>query len=84
MSEFTRSDLATAQQFATTFGTPSGQAVLRELDRMYFSRNLYLAGDAYGSHVNIGSHMVVAAIYELIALAHDPRATVSPNSIIEE
>lgn len=83
MSDFTRKDLEVAQQFASTFATPSGQATLKELDRMYFTRNLYIPNDPYGSHVNIGNHMVIAAIYELIQLAHDPRATVSPESIEE-
>lgn len=64
-----------AQQFASTFATPSGEAALKELDRMYFTKNLFVANDPYASHVNIGAHMVVAAIYQLIALAHDPRAT---------
>lgn len=71
---FTKDDLATAQAFASTFSTPSGQTTLKELDRMYFTQNLHVAGDPYASHVNIGAHMVIAAIYQLIALAHDPRA----------
>jgi len=78
MSEFTRDDLQMAQQFATTFATPSGTAVLKELDRMYLLTNLHVPGDAYSSHVNIGAHMVVSAIHQLIALAHDPRAITEP------
>lgn len=74
MSEFTKHDLVMAQAFASTFATPSGQMVLKELDRMYMNQNLYMPGDPYGSHVAIGSHLVVVAIYQLIALAHDPRA----------
>ena len=78
MSEFTHHDYQVAQQFATTFATPSGTAVLKELDRMYFTLNLHVPGDAYASHVNIGAHMVIAAIYRLIELAHDPRAITEP------
>lgn len=76
MNDFTRADLEMAQTFATTFATPSGQRVLKELERMYFYRNLHVPDDPYGSHVNIGSHLVVAAIHQLIELAHDPRALV--------
>jgi len=83
MSAFTKDDVQMASQFATTFATPSGQAVLKELDRMYFTKNLFEPSDPYASHVNIGSHLVVAAIYQLIQLAHDPRATVSPTSTEE-
>ena len=81
---FTKDDLATAQAFASTFATPSGQLALKELERMYFYRNLHVPDDPYGSHVNIGAHMVVAAIHQLIALAHDPRAGVYPSTVIEE
>jgi len=83
MSAFTKDDVQMASQFATTFATPSGQVVLKELDRMYFTKNLFEPSDPYASHVNIGSHLVVAAIYQLIQLAHDPRATVSPTSTEE-
>lgn len=76
MSDFTRDDLEMAQAFATTFATPSGTRALKELERMYFYRNLHVPGDPCGSHVNIGAHMVVAAIHQLIELAHDPRALV--------
>lgn len=76
MSEFTKDDLAMAQSFATTFSTPSGIRVLKELERMYFYRNLHMPNDPYGSHVNIGAQMVVAAIHQLIELAHDPRVLV--------
>ena len=83
MSAFTKDDVQMASQFATTFATPSGQAVLKELDRMYFTKNLFVADDPFASHVNIGAHMVIAAIYSLIQLAHDPRA-VADDTIIEE
>ena len=83
MSELTRTDFDMAQAFAATFATTQGQVVLKELDRMYFTKNLFEPNDPYASHVNIGSHLVVAAIYQLINLAHDPRATVSPASIEE-
>lgn len=76
MSVFTKDDLAMAQVFATTFATPSGMRALKELERMYFYRNLHVPDDPYGSHVNIGAQMVVAAIHQLIELAHDPRALV--------
>ncbi len=81
---YTKDDIQMAQAFASTFATPSGQRALKELERMYFYRNLHVADDPYGSHVNIGSHMVVAAIHQLIQLAHDPRATVSPDTEVEE
>lgn len=83
MSELTRTDFDMAQAFAATFATIQGQMVLQELDRMYFTKNLFEPSDPYASHVNIGSHLVVAAIYQLIQLAHDPRATISPASIEE-
>lgn len=83
MSRFTKDDVQMASQFASTFATSSGQAVLKELDRMYFTKNLFVAEDPYASHVNIGSHLVVAAIYSLIQLAHDPRA-VADDTRIEE
>jgi hypothetical protein len=83
MSDLTRTDFDMAQAFAATFATTSGQVVLKELDKMYFTKNLFEPSDPYASHVNIGSHLVVAAIYQLIALAHDPRATVSPISTEE-
>jgi hypothetical protein len=70
---YTHDELQMAQQFATTFATASGQAVLKELDRMYYGKNMFVADDPFASHVNIGAHMVVAAIHQLIALAHDPR-----------
>lgn len=78
---FTKTDLDMAQAFATTFSTASGQKVLKELDRVYYNANLHVPGDPYGSHVNIGGQMVVAAIYRLIELAHDPRA-VDHNTIV--
>lgn len=71
---FTKDDLEMAQAFATTFSTPSGQRVLKELDRMYYNTNLHVPGDPDATHVNVGGHMVVSAIYKLIELAHDPRA----------
>ena len=80
--KFTKDDLELAQAFATTFSTPSGTRVLRELDRLYFTANLHVPGDPDATHVNVGAHMVVAAIYQLIQLAHDPRA-VSHQTIIE-
>lgn len=80
MSDFTKDDLEMAQAFATTFATPSGLRVLKELERMYFYKNLHIPGDPYGSHVNIGSQMVVAAIHQLIELAHDPRVLVGFGS----
>jgi len=76
MSTFTKDDYEMAQAFATTFATPSGTRVLKELERMYFYSNLHVPGDPYSSHVNIGAQMVVAAIHQLIELAHDPRALV--------
>jgi hypothetical protein len=63
-----------AQAFATTFSTPAGERTLKELDRMYYNTNLHVPGDSEATHVKVGSHMVVAAIYSLIELAHDPRA----------
>lgn len=78
MSDLTRTDFDMAQAFAATFATTQGQVVLKELDKMYFTKNLFEPSDPYASHVNIGSHLVVAAIYQLIQLAHDPRAAVSP------
>ena len=81
MSGVTKDDLVMAQDFATTFATPSGERVLKELERMYFYRNLHVPDDPYGSHVNIGSHMVVAAIHQLIELAHDPRVLVGSSTI---
>ena len=72
--QFTKADLEVAQAFATTFATPSGQRVLRELDKMYLFTNLHVPGDPEATHVAVGSHLVVATIYQLIELAHDPRA----------
>jgi hypothetical protein len=83
MNELTRTDFDMAQAFSATFSSLQGQVVLKELDRMYFTKNLFEPSDPYASHVNIGSHLVVAAIYQLIQLAHDPRATVSPTSTEE-
>jgi hypothetical protein len=83
MNDMTRTDFDMAQAFAATFSSLQGQVVLKELDRMYFTKNLFEPSDPYASHVNIGSHLVVAAIYQLIQLAHDPRATVSPTSTEE-
>mgnify|MGYP006287583479 CR=1 FL=1 len=80
---FTKDDLQMAQAFATTFSTPSGQMVLKELERMFFYVNLHVPNDPYASHVNIGSQMVVAAIHQLIQLAHDPRQT-SPFHLLNE
>lgn len=80
MSDFTRDDMVTAQAFANTFATPSGQRTLKELERTYFYKNLNVPGDPYASHVNIGAHMVIAAIHQLIELAHDPRAVVGLGS----
>jgi hypothetical protein len=81
---FTKADLAMAQAFATTFSTDSGQRTLKELDRLFFTTNLHVPGDPDGTHVNVGSHRVVAAIYQLIGLAHNPQATASPSFTIEE
>lgn len=81
MSDWTRDDLEMAQAFATTFATPSGTRVLKELERMYLYRNLHVPDDPYGSHVNIGAQMVVAAIHQLIELAHDPRVLVGSSSV---
>ena len=83
MSDWTHDDLQMAQQFATTFESPSGVVVLKELDRMYLIPNLNVPNDPYASHVNIGAHMVVAAIHQLLDLAHDPRA-VPASPITEE
>jgi hypothetical protein len=72
--QLNKADLEMASAFATTFSTPSGQRTLKELDRMYYNTNLHVPGDSEATHVRVGSHMVVAAIYKLIELAHDPRA----------
>ena len=81
--DYTKADLEVAHAFKRTFATPDGMVVLKELERDYFLRNLHIPGDPYGSHVNIGAHLVVAAIHQLIELAHDPRLGVHPNTIIE-
>ena len=81
MSPFTKDDLAMAQDFATTFATPSGERALKELERMYFYVNLNVPGDPYATHVNVGAQMVVAAIHQLIELAHDPRVLVGSSTV---